>query len=143
MNAIAPPYPRVNQEDVNLAMGTESRTIKVIQSKLLAKHFFTPVTRQKDVSYQFHGLVNEWREDIRFTSSTSKMCSHPAYLRIIGMGEKILPFILRELEREPHHWFVALEAITGNDPVNQEHIGNVKKMAKDWLTWAKGIEYEW
>ena len=78
-----------------------------------------------------------------FTSSTSRICSHPAYLRIIGLGKEVLPFIFREMGREPNHWFVALEALTGENPIPPDHIGDVKKMTKDWLDWAEGIGYEW
>lgn len=42
---------------------------------------------------------------------------HPAYQQIIGMGEKALPLILRDLRDRPTgHWFWALNAITGEEP---------------------------
>ena len=53
------------------------------------------------------------------------------------MGSAALPFIFSELEREPDNWFWALKAITGEDPVPEEHRGDVALMAKDWLAWAQ------
>ena len=61
---------------------------------------------------------------------------HPAYQHVIGMGSLALPFILAELEREPDHWFWALKAITGEDPVAEEQRGDVLGMTKTWLEWA-------
>jgi hypothetical protein len=65
------------------------------------------------------------------------MVLHPAYQQIIGMGKEALPFLIRELERNPDHWFWALRAITGEDPVPAEHRGRVRLMAQDWVKWAR------
>ena len=62
------------------------------------------------------------------------------------MGEKAVPFILVELQRElaigePDDWFVALWAITGENPVPLESRGNLKEMAKAWLEWGYRVGY--
>ena len=59
------------------------------------------------------------------------------YQRIIGIGMPAVPLILRELEREPHHWFWALEAITEQNPVPAEALGKTNDMARAWLDWGK------
>ena len=143
MTAVVESHQKAYDTDISVGMSSENRTLRAIRNRLIAGHFFIPISRQANVSYTFYNLVEKWKDGIAFTSSISKMCSHPAYLRIIGMGKKVLPFILRELEREPHHWFIALEAITGDNPISQEHIGNVREMTEDWLIWAKGVGYEW
>ena len=56
------------------------------------------------------------------------------------MGEKALPLILDQLRREgddPDYWSVALEAITGEDPVPKEAYGDTMKIAEVWLSWAE------
>jgi hypothetical protein len=65
------------------------------------------------------------------------MAMHPAYQQIIGMGREVVPLILRELEREPDHWFWALKAITGEDPVPEQHRGRVRAMADAWIRWGR------
>jgi hypothetical protein len=45
--------------------------------------------------------------------------------------------LLRDLEREPAHWFEALQAITGEDPVRREQWGNIPAMRAAWLAWAR------
>ena len=86
---------------------------------------------------QFRELVNSWREDTKYLSSIHEMVLHPAYQRIIGMGRQALPFIFEELKRQPDHWFWALQAITGEDPVPPEDRGNIAAMARHWLRWAE------
>ena len=88
----------------------------------------------------FSRLVELWREEKGIVSSISEMVSCPSYLAIIGMGEKALPLILSQIERErddPDYWFAALEAITGYDPVLEEDYGDTVRMAQAWLSWAE------
>ena len=53
------------------------------------------------------------------------------------MGHPALPLILKELERETDHWFWALEAISGENPVPAEQVGQVEKMAQAWIEWGR------
>lgn len=45
--------------------------------------------------------------------------------------------ILRELEREPDHWFWALQSI----PVEPEQRGRLTQMAGIWIQWGKEHGY--
>ncbi|MBI4602100.1 MAG: hypothetical protein HY721_09085 [Planctomycetes bacterium] len=86
---------------------------------------------------RFAALTAKWRADTAHLSSASAIAMHPAYQEIIGMGAAALPFILRELERQPDHWFWALHAITREDPVRAVHRGKVAEMAKSWVEWGR------
>ena len=88
------------------------------------------------VENRFRMLADWWKKDTRYVSSLHEMVLHPAYQQIIGMGRDALPFLFEELEREPDHWFWALNAITGEDPVPSEDRGDLKAMTKHWLRWA-------
>jgi hypothetical protein len=90
---------------------------------------------------RFYSLAKRWREETRYVSSVHDMVLHPAYQQIIGMGKEALPFLFRELKRQPDHWFWALRAITGKDPVPPEEKGNVEAMTQRWLRW--GAENAW
>jgi len=63
------------------------------------------------------------------------------YQQIIGMGAPVVPLILEELQREPDHWFWALEAITQENPVPKEALGKVLQMAQAWVEWGKNQGY--
>lgn len=96
-----------------------------------------------DPRSRFRELADEWERDTCFLSSTTKMVMHPAYQRIIGMGPAAIPLILRKLKENPDHWFWALQAITGHDPIESSDWGDLRKMTDAWLGWAdrSGIIY--
>jgi hypothetical protein len=91
----------------------------------------------------FLELAERWRRETGMLSIVSKMSLHPAYQRIIGMGQPVVPLILRDLEQEPDHWFWALQSITGENPVLPEQRGNLELMAAAWLAWGKANGYRW
>lgn len=91
----------------------------------------------------FFDLVQNWRKERGPTSSTTDMALCPSYQRIIGLGPAVVPLLLRELERQPDHWFWALKAITGADPVPEPSRGKVREMARYWIDWGKAEGYRW
>jgi hypothetical protein len=51
---------------------------------------------------------------------------------------------LRDLEQKPDHWFWALRAITGDNPVvKSEKCDRMKLMTQAWIEWGKEHGYEW
>ena len=91
----------------------------------------------------FRSVREEWLKERPLGVDVAGMVAHPAYQRIIGMGEEAVPFILQELERRPDHWFWALYAITGSDPVSEDAQGNLSKMTDAWLDWGHKNGYRW
>ena len=90
----------------------------------------------------FENLAKEWkRERNGITSSVRRMIAHPAYLRIVGMGERAIPHILKDLREESDHWFVALHAITGDNPVPVESRGRLDAMSTAWIEWGEQHGY--
>ena len=85
----------------------------------------------------FQELAAKWREETAFLSSTTDIATHPAYQRIIGFGPQAIPLILGELAKKPEHWFWALMAITGENPVPPSDQGKVQAMANAWLAWGR------
>ncbi len=92
--------------------------------------------RPTALARRFQSLAKTWREETRYLSSVHDMVLHPAYQQIIGMGRDALPFLFEELKRQPDHWFWALHAITGEDPVPPEEKGNLGAMIRRWLHWG-------
>jgi hypothetical protein len=90
-----------------------------------------------NVEQQFAAFALQWKEASAFLSSTSAMVAHPAYQAIIALGQPAVPILLRDLEKEPAHWFEALKAITGEDPVSQKDWGNIPAMRRAWLAWGR------
>ena|SRR5437867_7784452 len=93
----------------------------------------TPAELEK----RFDELKNQWIRETRFFSISAQKIVHPAYLKMIKLAEPALPLILRELQLRPDFWFAALEAITDENPVAPEHVGDVRAMAQDWIDWGR------
>jgi len=103
---------------------------------LVAKNALYPAVAGRSVDEQFRELSARWREETEHLSSTD-VFTHPDYQRIIGLGTRAVPLLLRDLSATGAHWFWALRAITGENPVRAEDAGNVRKMREAWLAWGE------
>ena len=52
----------------------------------------------KECRFSNGGDGSRWETTRNQTSSGIEMFTHPAYLKIIGMGSEVVPLILREME---------------------------------------------
>jgi len=91
----------------------------------------------------FQRLANLWQTAVGHHSSSSKRDKHPAYRAIIALGPPVVPLLLRDLELNRRHWFTALTAITGADPVSEVDAGKILAMIETWLKWGKEKGYRW
>jgi hypothetical protein len=104
---------------------------------VVREDFSPPPNGSKD----FAALVAEWKAARANVSRVDKMVLLSPYQQIIGMGHQAVPLILKELKQAPDHWFWALHAITGENPVPEEARGNLPQMAAAWLTWGRDHGY--
>jgi hypothetical protein len=85
----------------------------------------------------FHESVDRWKADTLHWSSITKMVAHPSYLRIIGLASygrnAVLRLLIAELQNDPDHWFAALEAITGKNPVPPTV--SLGEAVASWIEW--------
>jgi len=116
---------------------------KTYKTSGLNATFSYPIWETAEIEVTFLELAEQWRRETGMMSLITKMSMHPAYQRIIGMGQAVVPLILRELEQEPDHWFWALQAITGANPVKSEQRGRLKQMAEAWIQWGRENGYRW
>jgi hypothetical protein len=100
------------------------------------------IAAQNSLERKFRQLSKQWENETEMLSDLSQKVIHPAYQRIIGMGQDAIPLLLNELSKRPNHWFWALRSITGTNPVKPEHRGRIKLMAQDWLCWGRDHGYE-
>lgn len=90
---------------------------------------------------EFAEHERKWKADTQFASDPMEIYLHASYARIIGMGQPAVSLIVRSMAETPAHWFYALRAITGENPVTPEMAGNVPAMTKAWLRWASERNY--
>ncbi len=86
---------------------------------------------------KFTILAKKWEEETKFFSFTRQIVANEHYQQIISMGLKIVPLLLKDLQRTNRHWFFALRSITETNPVPKEHEGKVQLMVNDWISWGK------
>ncbi|MCY4183400.1 MAG: hypothetical protein OXF43_11025 [Gammaproteobacteria bacterium] len=91
-----------------------------------------PAARQR-----FTELADRWEKETWFLSSSSRAVEHPAHKEIVSMGEPVVPLILERMRGERGHWYFALRAITGANPVNAADRGKVAVMEQAWLRWGE------
>ena len=90
--------------------------------------------RSEGLRAEFEELAEQWLCDTRHLSQVSKKITHPAFLRIIGMGEAAIPLILGALRDKPAHWFTALRATANTDPSQPDDTPSQAR--ESWITWG-------
>lgn len=93
---------------------------------------------EPDLESRFNDLAEKWASETAHQSMMSSVVLHKSYQEIIGLGHDVLPLILRRLSTEPNHWFWALRAISGEDPVPADQAGKFDAMRQAWLRWGRG-----
>jgi hypothetical protein len=92
----------------------------------------------KDDLTEFRRHVSKWKRDTLHLSSVGRMTTHGSYLRIIALASaspELLSVLLYELETNPDHWFIALNAITGEDPVPAG--STFAEAVSSWTAWGR------
>ncbi len=103
-----------------------------------------PVNTAETIDQHVARLLALWRDETAYTSSSTEITGHPAYLEIIALGTAALPSLFRDLEQTSDgHLSKALTAITGARPVPAEQRGHIHKIAETWLRWATENGYQW
>ena len=93
----------------------------------------------QELQKRFDNLAETWSKETAHHSSIHIRSQHPAYQEIIKMGEPAIPLILRRLQVQPEHWFVALHQITGED--GGAPAETFSEAVKNWLEWGKTKGY--
>ena len=91
----------------------------------------------ESIHERFRELRDDWKSKTRHLSNTAQISLVFSYQKIIGMGPAVVPLILSELEKEPDHWFWALEAITNENPVAKSDAGDIEASARVWVQWGR------
>src|SRR3954468_2628685 len=95
----------------------------------------TPVT--ETLEERLRRLEATWLAAVGYSSSSTDLRSHPAFQEILGMGEAVVPLMLRDLEKRPRLWVWALPHLTGADPVPASDRGDIARMSEAWLRWGR------
>lgn len=133
-------YPVIQERQRSAAVSIEAQFVR--QNTESSHDFFigqsvyiTQMYKQQ-LKSRFDLYNSIWQNETMFSSSISEITNNSAYRSIIKLGEDIIPFIIQDLKSKDNHWFYALEALTGQNPIKMENRGVVTLMKSDWLDWA-------
>ena len=90
---------------------------------------------------QFEELAATWRAETAGLSSPRAITGHPAYQRIIELGETAIPLILQDMKENGGWWYPALRTLTGENPVPESAKGNPPLNDAAWLQWGQDNGY--
>jgi hypothetical protein len=86
----------------------------------------------------FRQRRDEWLAATRAMSSITKATAHRTYLRIIALGEPVIPLLIADLQEHPNrNWHTALCVLTGTNPLRPEDAGNGAAIAAAWKAWQE------
>lgn len=88
----------------------------------------------------FAALAAWWHETTDALPPQRKL-EHFAYRGIIEWGEVMVPYILTDLRDRGGDWYVALEKITGAQPVPKADDGIRSRMRDHWYEWGRRNNY--
>ena len=86
-------------------------------------------------------LADEWKSETAGLSSPRAIAGHPAYQKIIALGEPVLPLIFRDLKSNGGWWYPALRTLTGANPVPERAKGKPPLNDAAWLHWGQENGY--
>jgi hypothetical protein len=95
--------------------------------------------RAEEYRVEFEELSKRWHRETKYLSVVARKLTHPAFLRIVGIGEPAIPLILESLRDRPSHWFSALRATANIDPVPPN--ANPSEARHAWLEWGRSQGY--
>lgn len=90
---------------------------------------------------EYIAAADEWEEHQQFLSWHDT--KHPAFLRIVALGDVAIPFILRDIEHEPGWIVIALRKIVPDGPDLSDVAGQIEPICERWLNWARAKGIKW
>jgi hypothetical protein len=100
-----------------------------------AKH---AVSRSDADWLEFSLLAMQWKQETVQSSSLRKVYESKYYKKILEMGPRVVPLIIRQLISEgsnPYHWFAALMTLTKENPVPKT--SSVRDISSAWIDWGR------
>jgi hypothetical protein len=95
----------------------------------------------EEIAETYHRLAEEWKSETAPLSSIRRMKQHPAYSKLVAMGEPAIPLILADLARQPSHLFWVLRDITNLNPADPAVAENFLDVIDSWIEWGRNQGY--
>ena len=155
--AVAIREPELSPFDLRWELEPESNVVHLDEwlrheheHKFRAPTAVGPVAERRSAGFQielserefeevFRGLSDAWIRETRQVSDLVEILLNPVHLQIIGLGPRVIPLILREVEANTADWVIALESLT------RQKLGSpasdFDEIRELWLAWGKETGY--
>jgi hypothetical protein len=92
------------------------------------------VNENKDREITFRKNFEQWHDNLKIYSLDDLIrTTYNNDLMILQW--KAIPYIIKQLRKEPSHLTEVLKFITNENPVKEEHILDIEASSKDWIEW--------
>ena len=71
----------------------------------------------------------------------SQKKKHRAYQEIMAIGMPTIPFMLKEMKRNPMIWVNALQSLTGVNPAKARFPKSPEEISGAWIKWGRAHGY--
>jgi hypothetical protein len=120
---------------------TSDEVVMVYSQASTREHLFGRDLSLDSTRELFNALADWWHDATDHLSVPTEIVRHPAYLRVIALGDAAVPLILEDLRARGGDWYQALHKITHAQPVPHAHYGRAQLMNEDWFAWARENTY--
>jgi len=97
-----------------------------------------------NVSWEIDELIEKLVDETAIFSSPTKYYEHPSFKTLVGMGDKIVPYLIYTATQEiGWSWVIMylLTEITKTQPIKPENAGKFYLAIVDWLNWYNESPY--
>jgi hypothetical protein len=123
--------------DLSIPQQLIDESVAEAERKWFPEEFPLDSEPKPSVEATFAQHAEKWESETTHISSPAKRIMHPSYQAILGMGEAVVPFMLRDLRDNRHAWFWALSYLTKENPIGPDDAGKMDQMISAWVQWGK------
>jgi hypothetical protein len=96
---------------------------------------------EDEIADEYIAAADEWDEHHRVLSWHDT--KHPAFRRIIALGDAAIPLILEDINNEPNWIVIALRELVPDGPDISAVSGRLGPICDRWLEWARAKGITW
>jgi len=133
--------PKEQSESLTIEYQDNSMASYDPHESVLANSIYVENEAEKNLNEELNLLKDQLIQDTKFDSGYESLVNHPAHLRIVSFGEKVIPFLIYDMVNDRFPWFYALAEITGENPIKNESRGKIDEIINDWFEWAQENNY--
>jgi hypothetical protein len=127
----------VSQTDFNIRQKDVKENLTGLSNEILHYNVFISdlnTTLYMEKKFEIH--FKKWKSKTQFQSNINSIISDTDFQQIIGMGKRVIPFILQEINHEPSNLVWALNFITNSTLSKNQHT-TLTEACKSWVKWGQ------